>query len=251
MSRYGSYIICGTPRSGSTMLCRLLESSGCGRPESYFWRASIREIADDLGVTGGDDDPVDFSRRYLDAVRAEGRAGTDVFGLRVMFETLPELTERLGALFTELADAPARFERAFGRPFYIYLSRRDKVAQAVSLYKALETGLWHRARDGSELERTAPHRDAVYDGAAIAAIVDELESHDSGWRRWFVDHGIAPLRLTYEDMARDPRAGLRAVIAGLGMDVARAAGIEPLTAPLANEQSTDWIARFRAENPRQ
>ncbi|HMF66717.1 MAG TPA: Stf0 family sulfotransferase, partial [Phyllobacterium sp.] len=32
-----SYVICGTPRSGSTLLCDLLESTGiAGRPASYF-----------------------------------------------------------------------------------------------------------------------------------------------------------------------------------------------------------------------
>ncbi|MBX9455809.1 MAG: hypothetical protein KL863_07140 [Rhizobium sp.] len=36
MSRYDSYIICGTPRSGSTMLCTLLEASGLGAAAILF-----------------------------------------------------------------------------------------------------------------------------------------------------------------------------------------------------------------------
>jgi len=32
-----SYVLCGTPRTGSTLLCGLLRSTGVlGRPESYF-----------------------------------------------------------------------------------------------------------------------------------------------------------------------------------------------------------------------
>src|SRR4028118_2171875 len=32
-----SYVLCGTPRTGSTLLCSLLYSTGVlGRPESYF-----------------------------------------------------------------------------------------------------------------------------------------------------------------------------------------------------------------------
>jgi LPS sulfotransferase NodH len=32
-----SYLICGTPRTGSTLLCGLLRDTGiAGRPESYF-----------------------------------------------------------------------------------------------------------------------------------------------------------------------------------------------------------------------
>jgi LPS sulfotransferase NodH len=252
MSRHSSYIICGTPRSGSTMLCRLLENCGCGRPESYFRRQSIRGIAEDLGVTRhGDDEPVDFSRRYLAAVIEEGRADTDIFGLRVMFETLPELSERLETLFPEFSDAPARFERAFGRPLYIHLSRGDKVAQAVSLYKALRTGLWHRAADGSEMERTAPHQDAEYDAEKIGATVAELSAHDDGWQEWFAAHGITPLRLRYEELSLDPRSGLRTVLAALGRDASLADHIAPSTARLFDEESARWVARFREERAQQ
>lgn len=248
MSRYDSYIICGTPRSGSTMLCSLLEAGGLGQPQSYFRRQSISGIAEELGVAGSDgDDPVGFSRRYLDAVLEEGRAGTAWFGLRVMFETLPELSARLESLFPEAADAPALFERAFGRPLYIHLSRGDKVAQAVSLFKAYATGLWHKGSDGSELERTAPHRDTGYDGDAIGAIVDELELHDAGWRQWFASHGIEPVRLTYETLSEDPRAGLRTVLAALGGDPSIAERMAPGTSRLADAQSAAWIARFKAD----
>ena len=34
-------------------------------------------------------------------------------------------------------------------------SRENKLAQAVSLIKAEQTGLWHIAPDGTELERVA------------------------------------------------------------------------------------------------
>src|SRR5690606_11950628 len=69
MSRAEAYIICGTPRSGSTLLCGLLEDAGCGVPDSYFRRQSIAGIADELGVIhDGDLHSPDFSRRYLDAI---------------------------------------------------------------------------------------------------------------------------------------------------------------------------------------
>ncbi|MBX9455808.1 MAG: Stf0 sulfotransferase family protein [Rhizobium sp.] len=154
---------------------------------------------------------------------------------------------RLEALFPEGPDAPSLFERAFGRPLYIHLSRGDKVAQAVSLFKAYATGLWHKGSDGSELERTAPHRDAGYDGDAIGAIVDELELHDAGWRQWFASHDIEPVRLTYEALSEDPRAGLRAVLAALGGDPSIAERMAPGTSRLADAQSAAWIARFKAD----
>lgn len=249
MGLYQSCIICGTPRSGSTLLCGLLESAGCGRPDSYFRRESMADFARELGVSGEADlDEPGFSRRYLAAVLVEGRAGTEMFGLRIMFETLGELSERLDRLCPGLETAPDRLERAFGRPLYVHLSREDKVAQAVSLLKATQTGLWHRAADGSELERTAPHREASYDPAAIRSLADGLARQDGAWRDWFGRHDIEPVRLTYDGLSADPQAGLRAVLSRLGMDASSASTIKPHTAKLADRQSERWIARFQAES---
>lgn len=251
MTDVQSYMICGTPRSGSTMLCGLLESAGCGKADSYFGRPWIADFARDLGVTLDDDiDSPDFSSRYFEAVLAEGRAGSDLFGLRVMFETLGELSSRLDGLFPGFDSIADRIEHAFGRPLYLHLSRQDKLAQAISLLTARQTGLWHRSADGSELERTAPHREPVYDADAIRAQVGELEAQDAAWHGWFAAHGIDPLRLTYEDLARDPQAGLRLVLTALGLSAARAAEIRPTTSRLADERAAEWAERFRAENAR-
>jgi trehalose 2-sulfotransferase len=247
---YQSYIICSTPRSGSTLLCSLLESAGCGRPNSYFRRQSIPDFARDFGVpSDGDLHSHAFRRSYLEAVMAAGKAGTDIFGLRVMFETLDELSVLLDELFPGLETTPARFEKAFGRLLYVYLSREDKVAQAISLLKARQTGLWHIASDGSELERTAPYQPPTYDPAKIRTLVNELTHQDGGWREWFVMHKIEPVRLTYDSLSREPQGGLRTVLSGLGMDTSLASTIMPHTAKLADEQSENWISRFETENP--
>lgn len=248
MTTFRSYIICGTPRSGSTFLCGMLARTGCGRADSYFGRPWILDFARYLGVANdGDVDALDFNRRYFSAVLAEGRAGSEIFGLRLMFDTVDDLALRLDHLFPGLGSAPQRFERAFGRPLYVYLSRADKVAQAVSLHKASHTGLWHRAADGSELERTAPHRDVGYDAGKIGALVAELTEQDRGWREWFAEHGIAPLQLVYEDFSRDPRGGLRRILAALGHDPTCADNTTPTTAKLADDESARWVARFREE----
>ena len=242
-------MICSTPRSGSTLLCGLQTSAACGRPHSYFRRQSIPDFARELGVPdNGDFDSIDFNRGYLEAVVAEGKGGTEIFGIRVMHETLDELAACLDKLFPGLEAAPARFERAFGRLLYIHLSREDKLAQAVSLLKAQQTGLWHVAPDGSELERTSPHQKAVYDPTSIRALVDRLTLQDDAWREWFIANGIAPLRLTYDDLSRDPRAGLRTVLLGLGVDTSRASTVAAQTAKLADKQSEGWIRRFQANN---
>ena len=138
--------------------------------------------------------------------------------------------------------------KAFGKPLYIHLFRKDKVAQAVSLLKAKQTGLWHIASDGSELERTAPHQEAAYDATTIRTLVHELTLQDDAWSEWFVSHRIEPVRLTYDALSRDPQAGLRAVLSGLGVDTSRASTVMPKTAKLADKQNENWITRFQTDN---
>ncbi len=244
-----SYVICATPRSGSTLLCDLLaDTEVAGRPASYFRRQSIPNWACHLNVsTNGETQRPDFERAYLEAVRGEGTSGTNVFGLRLMWESVEELSKLLDRLYPGLPDDADRFENAFGPTLYVHLSRQDKVAQAVSRLKATQTGLWHVATDGTERERTMPPQDAAYDADRIADYVAELEAQDEAWTRWFVHNRIEPVRVTYEALSRGPKTALVNVLSALGVDPSIAATIEPRTAKMANSENRDWISRFRAE----
>ena len=140
----------------------------------------------------------------------------------------------------------ARFARVFGPTLFIHLSRIDKVGQAVSYLRAEQTGLWHVAPDVTELERVAPHREPVYDAARLRVIVEMLVDYDRVWNDWFAREGIAPLRLSYDDLAADPGGTLARVLAALGLDPAAADGVTPGVRKLADATSCDWVERFRA-----
>jgi trehalose 2-sulfotransferase len=187
-----------------------------------------------------------FERTYLAAVRRAAAAQTGIFGLRLMWRTVTELSARLSAIQPDPLDDAARFELAFGKPLYIHLSRQDKVAQAVSLLKAEQSGLWHRAADGTERERTAPPAPLVYDADRLAGLLEELQTDDAAWNRWFSRLGIEPLRLTYEGLAAAPQAVLAQVLSALALDPKTAASVNAKIAKLADETSLEWAHRFRA-----
>ena len=92
-----AYIICGTPRSGSTLLCDLLAgTAAAGRPNSYFRPPSITEFATRMGIPiAAGTEGVTFDRAYLAAVLEAGRAGTALFGLRLMWDAVADLSRRL------------------------------------------------------------------------------------------------------------------------------------------------------------
>lgn len=224
------YALCATPRSGSTLLCSLLRSSGvAGAPQSLFRAEDRQDFARDWGIARADGG-FDWAD-YLRAARVAGRGGTPVFAVRLMWETLRDVEGLLGGATLEQALGPLRF---------VHLFRRDLVAQAVSLHRALHSGVWHLG-----IEEAAVPGVPRYDFTAIDGHVRAAEAANAGWTRWFAARGIVPLRVAYEDLAADPVATAQAVLVHVGVT---AAG--PLHAPnrrMADAESAVWIARYRDE----
>jgi len=201
------YIICTTPRSGSTLLCRLLGATGrAGQPDSFYHEpAFMQEWADAWGVAAPGAEPAATrDLDYLRAAIAAGRGDTGLFGMRLQRPHLPRLRAALSRLQPAAARDVDRLAQAFGQTAFLHLTRLDKVAQAVSLVKARQSGLWHVLADGRELERLGPPHPPAYDRTAIAQAVHLLTQDDKGWHRWFRAQGVEPLRIPYEDLASDP-----------------------------------------------
>lgn len=247
---FSAYLICATPRSGSTLLCDLLTTSGvAGCPNSYFRAEDIEEWARSWGVEVASDSPT-FDRAYISAMARVGQASTGLFGLRLMQQSLGEATRCLRAALGRDGDFSALFAEAFGPTLYIHLSRMDKAAQAASLVRALQTGLWHVAPDGSERERNAPARAAGFDAEMLTAARDELAADDRAWDGFFAERGITPLRLTYERFATDLHATLADVLVALGLDPAHATAATVMTRRLADAVNADWAKRIASPDPR-
>lgn len=196
MEHTQSYIICATPRSGTTLLCDLLADTGvAGRPDSFFRLQSMRWLAQSLDVSVAEwTEEYAFDQAFLTAVLQAGAGGTPVFGMRLMWEQVDNLSTRLGVLYPGLSSDSARFRAAFGPTCFVHLSREDKVAQAVSRIKAEQTGLWHVHADGTERERVKPAQAPAYDARVLAEQVAEYQRHDAAWVNWFVQQHIQPVR---------------------------------------------------------
>ena len=237
------YLICASPRSGSTLLCDLLTRSGAGAPESYFRPGSIPGYAETWQIPNNGSQ---FGAAYVAAVRRAGEAGTGHFGMRVMWTDAPAFFQRLVALYPAARGEPDALRLAFGVRRFVRLSRRDRLEQAVSLVIASQSGLWHVNADGSERQRAKPHEDPQYDAAAIAAELELLRREDEGWTRWFSAHQIRPHLVDYESLSADPSATLSRVAAYLGMSTPTA--LAPGTAKMANDLNAEWTTRFKRES---
>jgi trehalose 2-sulfotransferase len=247
-----SYFVCATPRSGSTLLCKSLAATGvAGRPTEYFERLrhsglprEPREYFEGTAEPGvldllppsriGDPAAADLDRelpRYLQ----EGTTPNGVFGAKLMWGYFADLLARLGA--TPGGAAVEALSARFGPLSWVQVTRADKVAQAVSLWRAIQTRAWSAA--------DPPEAHPVYDARGIRHLRDQLLEQDAAWSAWFAAKGIRPHVVEYERFAADHTATLRGVLAHLGLEVERIP--DPPTHRQGDERSDRWVARFNEE----
>ena len=92
-----SYLICATPRTGSTLLCGLLAATDrAGTPQSYFRLEREPAYADSWDIPVEPDGALDYGR-YLRAAKAAGSTTNGVFAPKVMWDTMGELLAKLRA----------------------------------------------------------------------------------------------------------------------------------------------------------
>jgi LPS sulfotransferase NodH len=238
-----TFVICATPRTGSTLLCALLAASGvAGRPESFYRAEDRAEWAEEWGVPcdfGGSPDPVS----YLEAAIRAGQSANGVCGIRIQAETLPVVLDEIRTLYAETCDDGALLAKAFGPCHFIWCRRGDDVAQSVSRLKAEISQVWHL--DGTE-QKSPDHR-AIYDASRIDGFRAEIAEGNARWARWFAANSITPAVLDYETFATDPQHHVRALIASAGLDLSKDTALTVPNRRMADAESAIWAGRYRAE----
>ena len=266
-----SYLVCATPRSGSTLLCKALAELGCaGRPEEYFeakrptgapargsdylWDAPSVDLQELLG-----DDPEppapDYSslagvsdyREHLAKVLELGTTPNGVFGAKLMWGHRADFLP-LARTLPELAELPERdlLCALFPNLRYVWVRRGDTIRQAVSLWKAIQTQSWRSGQSGDRA------REPVYHFEAIHHLRRVLERNDTAWGHWFEERGLRPLELSYERIARDPARAVEDVLGYVGIDAGEHARPGPPTERQADATSDEWVARyFRERRPQE
>jgi LPS sulfotransferase NodH len=265
-----SYLICSTPRTGSSLLCDALTATGvAGRPEEYFQfrartgfprrpqeyfegaqDAEIFEILGPRTRVEEDEaryDPSRFERyeHYLDWALEEGTTPNGVFGAKVMWGYFNGFVTGLrwavpGRQRLAVSDlAPSVFPNLR----YLWVTRRDKVRQAVSLWRALQTWSW------SSHQVPAVGTDhLVYSHAAIAHLIRDIEAHEDEWRAYFRDAEVEPLTIVYEDFAKRYEETVREILRYLDVPEAETIAIEqPRRGRQSDDVSRQWAERYKGE----
>jgi LPS sulfotransferase NodH len=265
-----SYVVCATPRSGSTLLCEALQSTGVAgrpqeyfeelketgvprRPREYFWGLRspevLRLLPPDSRLNRQAEQRESWNRddyaRHLAASLDHGTTPNGVFGAKLMWSYFSDFMELMRGIprFAGMGDG-SLLNAAFPGLSYVFVSRSDKVRQAVSLWRALQTWVW-REQDGSESSGPTPEQRSVYSFDAIDHLLDQLRRHEDAWRGFFFRIGQRPLSLYYEDLAGDIDGSVARVLEALQIE--RPADSPPIPKALSrqsDELSESWVQSY-------
>ncbi|MDL9938482.1 Stf0 family sulfotransferase [Gordonia sp. ABSL1-1] len=255
----GNYIVCASQRSGSTLLVESLAQTGvAGRPEEYFqYYASSSQAPQPRewfsGVTDPEIldllDPLDRgtvdtrdARQWRSDILAAGQTGNGVWGGKLMWNQTPLLISRTHVATGSLRTA-IRTLFDGQDPVFVHVYRNDVVAQAVSMWRAVQTRVWRDAGHATDAEDGA-----VYHAGGIAHLAGILAAQERAWRDWFAAEEIEPLDIEFVELVKDPTKATARVLEAIGQDPALAP--PPPLKPQSNARSKEWAARYRDDATR-
>ncbi len=245
-----SYRIWFSQRNGSTVLCKALEQTGiAGLPGEYLNVMEFESLAKKYGVNSYTD--------LRDQLWKLGTTNNGVFGMKhsmhtTRFDRIIAELDRLKGSNSKNESPYSLLDAIFPRCKHIYLTRRNKIRQAVSWWKAIKDNIWHLQTH----EQHIPVEDFFeqnYDFAAILHLFKEANLRECVMQEYFSQREILPLTLVYEDFVQDLGQTLRQVLDFLEIEYPPNA-YDNLKMPLqrtANIYSEKWVQRFRMELQRE
>jgi LPS sulfotransferase NodH len=215
------YLLCTTPRVGSNLLQSLLFSTGvAGDAREFFDRNEVLALG---GKHCGFTNLADAEGRlneYVEVMRANYARG-GVFGIKAHFHQLAWAMDRGFDLSRHFPDR------------FLFLTRADIVAQAISAERAVQTSAW----TSHQAERATPR----FDPERIRARLRALIAGNQSWEALFAAIHVEPYRIAYEQICNDFAGELERILRFLDVDPA---GVD---IPQAVARATDFFRVQRDE----
>ncbi|QHT61475.1 hypothetical protein GXP70_16895 [Paenibacillus lycopersici] len=228
-----SYTIWFSQRTGSTLLSEALTSTGiAGNPAEWLHYQH--------------NDPATMTPGKLEAIWRHGMTPNGIFGLKIQFE------QRWVDAFRAMFDLSEHVSRAdvWSTAFpncakHIYMTRRNKVRLAVSWWRAIVSGEWHRKAGHKPDEQDLADQ---YNYEAIRHLIQESMMCEAAIEDFFTASHINPLTIVYEDFILDYEGTVKQVLAFLNLPADNVAIAPPAFDKLADEAAEQWVQRYRADS---
>ena len=229
-----SYFICATPRSGSTLLCEALRNTGlAGNPDEYFGPMHVARWNEKWKTdTGGE---------YLQRVLEHGTGMNRVWGAKVMrlywqnfLSLLRGVDGSVNKTETVLLDT------FFPHLKYIFMTRRNKVQQAVSWLKFLQGSAWFWEKEDPQKLENLEFKPEVID-----SFLQQTAIHESAWLDFFELAGVRPYVVVYEDFVEAYEETAQCILDYLGIECPNGLTFgERRLKKQADALSDEWVQRY-------
>jgi len=187
-------MICAVDRSGTGLISDALRATGIGgNPLETIDRDQQPHYYRNWGVASFPE--------YLQRLIEEGTTPNGVFGVRLnifeggLWEFVDEVQHADDGC-REMSP-PELLEKVFPNLHYVWVLRVNKVRQAISHLKAMQTGFWASTHELTRKQKQEPE----FDIAAIERTIAEFVLQDAAWPEFFSAQGIRPFTIVYEDFA--------------------------------------------------
>jgi trehalose 2-sulfotransferase len=139
---------------------------------------------------------------------------------------------------------------------FVRVVRANKVRQAVSLWKAVQTATWRQEdanSGGGVSDAGAPpyksfledHRPRLrFHYGAIEHLLGQILAEEAHWDAFFEHARIKPVLVLYENFAADPQVSATRVLERLEVSPPDGFSFEPRMRPQSDELNDDWTRRY-------
>jgi trehalose 2-sulfotransferase len=232
------YALCTVARSGAHLLSAgLRQTHLAGRPLQYFHQQLAMKYAARYGF-----DPARHFAQYVRGIVGAAATPNAFFGLRIEAWDLERVIAQLRES-RQFGDPKAReidlLRSAFPRLRCIQLTREDKLRQAISKARAMQTDLWV-VRGGESAAR-----EPAFDPELIAHCLLSAQRSEEIWAEFFQRNEIEPLAITYEELCADYPATITRVLDFLRIRAGRHLSLgPPKTVRQADAITEEWVQRY-------
>lgn len=238
-----SYTIWFSQRTGSSLLCKALESTGvAGKPAEWLHHVTTgAELYTHYGVNR----PSELQTKLWEL----GSTSNRIFGLKQgffepYFSSLLETFRQFPGCDGRPCNRGEIWENAFPNSKHIFMTRRNKVRLAVSWWKAIQTQEWYREHGSKPADKDVRDR---YSSDAINTLYIGSVMREAGTQEFFTEANIVPLTVVYEDFIQRYKTTVLEILAYLGIPCEGVTIASPYYDQLADDVSEEWAQRFRKE----
>jgi trehalose 2-sulfotransferase len=221
------YLFCTTMRTGSSLLCSYLaDMKLAGNPLDYSNKFYLRQF----GITEPGCQPLtpEYVQQMIDKYTVN-----DIFGMKLPYAAVRKeiQSDALECLFPD-------------KPLYIYVTRHDKLKQAISASRGMQTHRWYSNQ--IDFGMKLPPIQERYNRSEIDMFLRQFDEQETEWESYFERNQINLLTITYEALTANPKRVIKQVLSFIGVKIPKSFELPPTRLEKqADGLSDEWEQKYK------